>query len=826
MIVPPQPAVTSQGTTVHRSPIWNSRGFTGAGVKVGVIDVGFTGFSGLMGSELPATVVARCYTSVGIFTSDLADCQNTEVHCTAVAEAVVDIAPEVTLYIAKPLSQGDLQATASWMVSQGVTVINHSVGWAWDGPGDGTSPFSASPVNTVDLAVAGGVTWVNAAGNAAERSWFGAYSDVDSDGWLEFTSGGELNRVQLSVGQRLTVQARWDDNWGNAATDLDLYLYNSSVTSVLASSLDEQSGAGGQDPIERIISFTAPVTGAYHLAIKHFAGAAPSWLQLNTFGGPSLDIAASTSSVANPAESANPGMLAVGAANWSTPNTIESFSSRGPTTDGRIKPDIVGADAGDSVSYSGAFFGTSQASLHVAGLAALVLQQFPGFTPTQVADYLKVAASPRGAVPNNTWGYGLAQLPSLVPGAPTSIGATPSDRAAEVSWSAPAADGGSPIAQYTVTSDPEGHTATADGSTLSNTVTGLTNGTSYTFSVTATNAVGTSTPSETSNSVTPAAVPDPPTNVAATAGRGEATVTWQAPASDGGNAITGYAVTSNPGDVTATSTGASLTAVVTPLSIGTTYTFTVTATNVMGASAASDPSNAIVPLSTPPLVEAASDKTVNEGDALSLQLATFTDVETSETHTATIDWGDGTTASGAATESQGSGSVSGTHTYADNGVRAVTVTVSDGAGGEGSDTLTITVNNVAPTVDAGSDLSGLGTSPTAASQARFTDPGTLDTHTASIDWGDGNVTQASVSMALGIISGHHTYQAAGVYTIQVTVTDDDGGSGSDTIVAEVLSAPAPIAIPSATAWGLIVLATILTAGLAAKLRTVAHSRYS
>ena len=145
-IIPPRPAITSQGTTVHGSPIWNARGFTGAGVKVGIIDVGFIGYGALMGTELPATVVARCYTAMGVFTANLADCEIDTVHGTAVTEAAVDIAPDITLYIANPFSPTDLQTTASWMVSQGVQVINHSVGWTWDGPGDGTSPFSNSPL--------------------------------------------------------------------------------------------------------------------------------------------------------------------------------------------------------------------------------------------------------------------------------------------------------------------------------------------------------------------------------------------------------------------------------------------------------------------------------------------------------------------------------------------------------------------------------------------------------------------------------------------------------------------------------------------------------
>ncbi|MDP2950632.1 MAG: S8 family serine peptidase, partial [Chloroflexota bacterium] len=420
-IVPPQPAVvTSQGAAAHGAPAWNTGGFTGTGVKVGIIDVGFIGYSGFQGTELPSSVVARCYTVVGTFSSTLANCETGDVHGTAVAEAVVDIAPNVTLYIANPKSKGDLQATASWMVSQGIQIINHSVGWSWDGPGDGTSPFSDSPLKAVDTAVTGGVLWVNAAGNSALANWYGGYIDSDADRWMRFALSGsteiEGNGVHLSAGETLTAQARWKDSWGNAVTDLDLYLFNSTLTSIVAFSDSGQSGGTGQYPME-LINFTAPASGTYYLAIKRYAGPIPQWVQLDSFRDQALEYAVASTSIGNPAESANTGMLAVGAARWTTTSTIEYFSSQGPTTDDRVKPNIVGADRGDSVSYGvGGFAGTSQASPHVAGLAALVLSRFPGFTPVQVADYLKANALPRGTMPNNTWGYGFAQLPALSPG--------------------------------------------------------------------------------------------------------------------------------------------------------------------------------------------------------------------------------------------------------------------------------------------------------------------------------------------------------------------------------------------------------------------------
>ncbi len=597
-IIPPQPAVTSQGTTVHGSPAWNAAGFTGAGVKVGVIDVGFQGYGALIGTELPSTVVARCYTAVGVFSSTLADCETDTVHGTAVAEAVVDIAPAATLYIANPKSATDFRNTVVWMLGQGVGVFNRSLGSGFEGPGDGTSPFSNSRLGTVDTAVAGGAVFVNSAGNYAESNWVGAYSDTNSNTWIEFSGATEINGLSLQAGQTITVQLRWEDSWSAAARDIDLTLWDSTVTSKLAFSEDPQSGVLGQVPLEWFI-YTAPSTDTYYLAIQHFAGGVPSWVQMLVWGE-DLTIFTPGSSLTVPADSFNPGMLAVGAANWSSTSTIESFSSLGPTTDGRFKPDIVGADRGDSVSYGpSGFAGTSQASPHVAGLAALVLQRFPVFTPAQVVSYLKDNALPRGTVPNNTWGYGFAQVSPLSPGPPTGVSAVAGDGQATVSWTASASDGGSAITQYTATSAPGGLTVSVDGSTLNATVTGLGNGTSYTFTVTATNVVGTSDPATPSNAVIPVGAPGPPTGVSAVAGNGQATVSWTAPASDGGSAITQYTATSAPGGLTAVVDGSTLNATVTGLANGTSYTFTVTATNAVGTSDPSSPSNAITPIGPP-----------------------------------------------------------------------------------------------------------------------------------------------------------------------------------------------------------------------------------
>jgi uncharacterized protein (TIGR02145 family) len=160
-----------------------------------------------------------------------------------------------------------------------------------------------------------------------------------------------------------------------------------------------------------------------------------------------------------------------------------------------------------------------------------------------------------------------------------------------VTFTAPASNGGSVITGYTVTSNPG--TITGTGSTSPIIVTGLTNGTAYTFTVIATNAAGNSPASSASNSVTPSTVPGSPTIGTAIEGDAQASVTFTAPVSNGGSAITGYTVTSIPGSFTGTGTASPIT--VTGLTNGTAYTFTVIATNANGNSLASSASNSVRP---------------------------------------------------------------------------------------------------------------------------------------------------------------------------------------------------------------------------------------
>jgi PKD repeat protein len=195
------------------------------------------------------------------------------------------------------------------------------------------------------------------------------------------------------------------------------------------------------------------------------------------------------------------------------------------------------------------------------------------------------------------------------PSVPTGVSASPGEGSATVTWTAPANDGGSAIASYTLTPYVGGEAKTAmkvSGMTSTN-VSGLSNGTTYTFTVAATNSAGEGQASQPSNPVTPTSasprptVPSAPSDVSASAGNGRATVRWSAPAS-GGNAIVSYTITPYVGEEAKTATtvsSATTEATVEHLSNGTAYTFTVSASNAVGAGKPSERSPPITPAGVP-----------------------------------------------------------------------------------------------------------------------------------------------------------------------------------------------------------------------------------
>ena len=179
-----------------------------------------------------------------------------------------------------------------------------------------------------------------------------------------------------------------------------------------------------------------------------------------------------------------------------------------------------------------------------------------------------------------------------VPGVPTGVSAVRGDSQVVVSFTAPAGT----VTGYTVTSNPEGITATGTASPI--TVTGLTNGTAYTFTVVATNAAGSGPASAASESVTPMTTPGVPGEFTTRAGYERVELAWSAPADNGGGAITGYEVSSDGGASyipASSNTGHTFTG----LTNDTEYHFSVRAVNEVGVgahvAASTTPSSIVIP---------------------------------------------------------------------------------------------------------------------------------------------------------------------------------------------------------------------------------------
>ena len=460
-------AFLNSATSYHNAFNWHQAGYKGQDVKVGIIDGGFSGYTM---AKLPEPAGVLCYDQNPGFSDDLSSsaCGGSGHFCdpdksgagachgTAVTEAILAIAPEATLFLAAVGSKGELSAAVHWMVGKQVDIVNLSMSFSWDSAGDGTYleldinpksrfPFPQTKIKvqqTVDYAIQeGNITWVNAAGNSNKHTWYGRFqphrlvgptaNDHSFKVPTSIQSGIRCNGMYVTHKEDLYVQLRWDDSWGGATQDLDLYIYALDGTKKSGRQGQTRQAGNVVDVPFEYVKLADPIPGKYCLVVHHYSGirgqsgsAIPDWIQLQVFKGPELQYFSDSGSIENPAESPNPGLLAVGASAHNV-STIEDFSSRGPTPDGRVKPDIVGVDRVKSIAYSNKSFpGTSQAAPHVAGLAALVKQAYPKLSPAQIAAYLKSSADPRvpvpasassTGIPNNTWGNGLAMLP-LLPG--------------------------------------------------------------------------------------------------------------------------------------------------------------------------------------------------------------------------------------------------------------------------------------------------------------------------------------------------------------------------------------------------------------------------
>ncbi|MCG6917134.1 MAG: S8 family serine peptidase [Deltaproteobacteria bacterium] len=384
-------SVTTEGDAVLNADQVRALGFDGTGVRVGVISDGVDSMATAQGSgDLPAAVTIQTHAGSGD-------------EGTAMLEIVHDLAPGAELGFCGPATSLEMVTCVNDLANVfGADIIVDDLGFFDQAFFE--DDFVAQAVATV---VSNGVFYTSSAGNSAETHYQGDYVD-SGDGLGSHLISGADNVFDVNSPGNIRIFLQWSDNFdGTASDDYDLCLQGEDAAAC-AGFNSLQDGAGGDDyPREgRLLDCTLGCS----VQVRLVSGNAQT-LELYVLDGGALDVADRVAADSIFGHPAVPGVLAAAAVDWSTPNTIESFSSRGPVTilfpapESRQKPDLT---ATDGVAVTGAggfpspFYGTSAASPHIAGVAALLMSG--GRTAAAVTTSLRQTAVALGAA--TTYGDG------------------------------------------------------------------------------------------------------------------------------------------------------------------------------------------------------------------------------------------------------------------------------------------------------------------------------------------------------------------------------------------------------------------------------------
>lgn len=376
---------------------------------------------------------------------------------------------------------------------------------------------------------------------------------------------------------------------------------------------------GGDSQI--VVSFAAPSSNGGDTIYRYRVQATPGNIVVEgassplTLSGLADGTAYTITAYAINGKGAGSGSTPVVESTFSIPSAPQSvYGSRNGTGAILVYFDAPATDGGSEIT---GYFATSNAGNGASGTGSPI--NITGLTNGTSYTFTVRATNSIGNGPFSSQSASIA--PGTVPGAPTIGTASAGDASAQVAFTPPGDNGGFTITEYTATSTPGSFTGTGSSSPV--TVTGLSNGTEYTFKVKATNSIGTGSESSASNGVTPtvqATVPDAPTIGTATAtGSSTASVTFTPPGYDGGSTITGYKLYSN-GTPAGPWSGSNSPIVATGLTVDVGYTFYVKATNAIGDSSASGNSNTATPYATAPGIPTLNSAT---GGALATASVSF-----------------------------------------------------------------------------------------------------------------------------------------------------------------------------------------------------------
>lgn len=397
-------SIVSESVSLTAADGYQVGNLDGTGVKVAVVDLGFAQLNNALSQgELPANSCdagrSADFTGTGL--------QSGSKHGTGVAEHVMDMAPGVELYCLKIGDEVDLQNAADYIAANNIRIANHSVAWAIASYYDDSGPINGIINDSFDN---DGVFWTVSSGNSARQHWRGIWADTDSDNRLEFTANDELLELSGSA-STITIFLNWDQYGAPSKADLRLSVVDNTGASVASSNVNQNF----YDPAEAV-SFAYQASQApYSVVVERIRGNV-SGLDVTLFSfSHNFEYPVAAASIMDPASAH--GAFTVGAVNqasWTQTNpAIRGYSSQGPSTDGRQKPQLVAPDGTASLTY-GVSNGTSFSSPTTAGAAALLLQEDATLTAPDLTSLLSANAIDVGTSgPDPTYGAGKLQLPLI-----------------------------------------------------------------------------------------------------------------------------------------------------------------------------------------------------------------------------------------------------------------------------------------------------------------------------------------------------------------------------------------------------------------------------
>lgn len=388
--------VTSEGVSVIGADQVHNAGYYGSGVKIAIIDIGFTNYN--INPELPSERIKE----VKSFRSD--GQIHVSKHGTACAEIVLDVSPKADLYLYVISSVTEFCNAISYAVSQDVDIISISLGIFNQNDIDGTGVLCTA----VNNARSAGVLLTIAAGNCAESHYCGWYVDSDGNYLHDFDTGNNFLTLDTDLGYipanwPIDLWLSWND-WPYSDQDYDLWLIRYNNGDPLLVAVSENYQTGSQPPTE-YIDIYAPTDDYYFVFIVEFSATESVRFQLFSYYCEFYDNVHSETSISCPSDAS--GSMTVGATHWEN-DDLEDFSSRGPTNDGRTKPDVTAPDYVSTWTYGiENFSGTSAATPHVAGAAALLKCVNPTLTANDLQNTLESTALDLGASgKDNLYGSG------------------------------------------------------------------------------------------------------------------------------------------------------------------------------------------------------------------------------------------------------------------------------------------------------------------------------------------------------------------------------------------------------------------------------------